>query len=235
MMKKCELCKVRARTFCESDQASLCWTCDANVHGANFLVAKHSRTLLCRDCYSLTPWKATGAALLNAVSLCHSCSKGEQEKPKEEESEGENNDETEIEDDDDDDGFEDVDGENQVVPWCSSTTPPPPPSSSAGSEESGFGAGDGFDLATSLKRRRDVDASDRDLQHSFEIWANNDDFFLSSFFSCVSFLLLVRKPRTLRFVSGGGWQRTTTEVVGVTVEIEAAFDVGTLILTTSLA
>ncbi|KAL4390214.1 hypothetical protein AHAS_Ahas03G0122700 [Arachis hypogaea] len=205
MMKKCELCKVRARTFCESDQASLCWTCDANVHGANFLVARHSRTLLCRDCYSLTPWKATGAALLNAVSLCHSCSKGEQEKPKEEESEGENNDATEI-DDDDDDGFEDVDGENQVVPWCSSTTPPPPPSSSAGSEESEFGAGDGFDLATSLKRRRDVDASDRDLQ-----------------------------PRTLRFVSGGGWQRTTAEVVGVTVEIEAAFEVGTLILTTSLA
>ncbi|KAL3733665.1 hypothetical protein ACJRO7_023092 [Eucalyptus globulus] len=32
---------------CESDQASLCWGCDEKVHGANFLVAKHARALLC--------------------------------------------------------------------------------------------------------------------------------------------------------------------------------------------
>ncbi|MED6165240.1 hypothetical protein PIB30_097702 [Stylosanthes scabra] len=142
MMKKCELCKVRATTFCESDQANLCWTCDANVHGANFLVARHSRTLLCRHCYSPTPWKASGPALLNAVALCLRCSNGEQGKPEEGESEGENNEATEMDEDDNE--------ENQVVPWSSSTTPPEP-SSSSGSEKSAIGEGDGLDLGTSLK------------------------------------------------------------------------------------
>ncbi|KAL4347120.1 hypothetical protein GQ457_17G024250 [Hibiscus cannabinus] len=37
-MKSCELCMSAATTYCESDQASLCWHCDAKVHGANFLV-----------------------------------------------------------------------------------------------------------------------------------------------------------------------------------------------------
>ncbi|KAF2616950.1 hypothetical protein F2Q68_00040437 [Brassica cretica] len=49
--------------YCESDQASLCWNCDGKVHGANFLVAKHTRCLLCTSCQSLTPWKATGLRL----------------------------------------------------------------------------------------------------------------------------------------------------------------------------
>ncbi|KAB1210083.1 hypothetical protein CJ030_MR6G011341 [Morella rubra] len=61
-MKKCELCKVPARTYCESDQASLCWDCDAKVHGANFLVARHYRTLLCHACQSQTPWKASASS-----------------------------------------------------------------------------------------------------------------------------------------------------------------------------
>lgn len=161
-MKRCELCKVRARTFCESDQASLCWTCDAKVHGANFLVARHSRTLLCRACDSPTPWKATGAALVNAVSVCDRCA--DREHQEEEESEGESDDETDTEDDDD---GEDEDGDNQVVPWSAST--PPPPASSSCSEESVNGDRDGSDPATtttSLKRRRDDDAADRDFQVS---------------------------------------------------------------------
>lgn len=169
MVKKCELCKVRARAFCESDQASLCWTCDEKVHGANFLVARHSRTLLCGACDSLTPWKATGAALVNAVSVCDRCADAElheqqqeEEDEEEEESEGGNDEETDTEDDD---GDGDEDGDNQVVPWSAST--PPPAASSSGSEESVNGDGDGSDpatTATSLKRRRDDDASDRDLQ-----------------------------------------------------------------------
>ncbi|CAN1232138.1 B-box domain protein 31 [Linum perenne] len=72
-MKRCELCKSMARTFCESDQASLCWSCDAKVHGANFLVARHSRTLLCHLCQSPTPWQAAGAKLGHTVSFCLRC------------------------------------------------------------------------------------------------------------------------------------------------------------------
>ncbi|KAJ1379736.1 B-box-type zinc finger [Sesbania bispinosa] len=130
-MKKCELCKVPARTFCESDQASLCWDCDAKVHGANFLVARHSRTLLCDTCRSPTPWKASGARLGNTVSVCDRCAAEEEEV---EESEGGNDDEMDTEDDDDfDSDVVDGDGDNQVVPW-SSSTPPPPAASSSGSE-----------------------------------------------------------------------------------------------------
>ncbi|KAF4392698.1 hypothetical protein G4B88_029437 [Cannabis sativa] len=58
-MKDCELCGLRARMYCESDQASLCWDCDEKVHGANFLVAKHSRSLLCHVCNFPTPWMAS--------------------------------------------------------------------------------------------------------------------------------------------------------------------------------
>ncbi|KAK1375208.1 B-box domain protein 30 [Heracleum sosnowskyi] len=72
-MKKCELCNSIARMFCESDQASLCWSCDAKVHSANFLVAKHSRTLLCQSCQSLTPWTGSGPKLGHTLSVCESC------------------------------------------------------------------------------------------------------------------------------------------------------------------
>ncbi|MED6149199.1 hypothetical protein PIB30_060184 [Stylosanthes scabra] len=141
-MKSCELCKVPARAFCESDQASLCWDCDANVHGANFLVARHTRTLLCHACQSPTPWKASGHRLGHTVSLCEMCAGGN--KLSAEESEGGNDDDIDTEDDDlqDDDDDEEVqpdedeeDGDNQVVPW-SSTEPPPPAPSSSSSEDS---------------------------------------------------------------------------------------------------
>lgn len=71
--KKCELCCGVARLYCESDEASLCWDCDGNVHGANFLVAKHTRCLLCSLCHSHTPWKASGFRLGPIVSICESC------------------------------------------------------------------------------------------------------------------------------------------------------------------
>ncbi|XP_074589490.1 uncharacterized protein LOC141845322 [Curcuma longa] len=73
-VKKCELCDSPARIHCESDQANLCWDCDAKVHGANFLVARHSRCLLCRRCQSLTPWRAEGSRLGGTVSVCQPCS-----------------------------------------------------------------------------------------------------------------------------------------------------------------
>lgn len=78
MSKRCALCKVPARAFCESDQATLCWDCDAKVHGANFLVARHSRTLLCHACQAPTPWRASGARLGHTVSVCDACVTGAQ-------------------------------------------------------------------------------------------------------------------------------------------------------------
>ncbi|XP_048137873.1 zinc finger protein HD1-like isoform X2 [Rhodamnia argentea] len=158
MSKTCALCKVPARTFCESDQATLCWDCDAKVHGANFLVARHSRTLLCHACQAPTPWKASGARLGHTVSVCDSCvagargrngGGGDDNGDLHEDDVDEDSDEEEDEDedadgeggggDDDEGGGDrdggDEDGDNQVVPW-SSTTPSPPPASSSSSEGS---------------------------------------------------------------------------------------------------
>ncbi|KAG5032900.1 hypothetical protein AAZX31_06G237000 [Glycine max] len=69
----CVLCEKRAMMLCDSDQAKLCWECDEKVHSANFLVAKHSRVLLCRLCHSPTPWKASGMKLTPTVSFCNRC------------------------------------------------------------------------------------------------------------------------------------------------------------------
>ncbi|KAK7272326.1 hypothetical protein RJT34_28845 [Clitoria ternatea] len=186
-MKNCELCKVPARTFCESDQASLCWDCDAKVHGANFLVARHTRTLLCHACQSLTPWKASGAALGNTVSLCERCAGGTREHA-EEESQGGNDDD--IDSDNDDEGEDDEsgdevsgdeDGDNQVVPW-SSTAPPPAPSSSSSEESVSKCNNVDEDMSqTTLKRRRkDSDFQDSNAwgyQRSFgEKWRGEIDW-----------------------------------------------------------
>ncbi|XP_078443064.1 uncharacterized protein LOC144712675 [Wolffia australiana] len=43
---ECELCGGEATTHCERDSAFLCWACDATVHGANFLAARHRRRRL---------------------------------------------------------------------------------------------------------------------------------------------------------------------------------------------
>ncbi|XP_022762484.1 zinc finger protein CONSTANS-LIKE 1-like [Durio zibethinus] len=137
-MKSCELCKLAARTYCESDQASLCWDCDAKVHGANFLVARHVRCLLCHACQSHTPWRATGSKLSHTVSVCERCVNGDDR----EESEAGNNDEEDEEGeaaDSEDDvsvGDDVEDGDNQVVPWSTAANTPPPASSSSSSEDS---------------------------------------------------------------------------------------------------
>ncbi|KAJ6978916.1 hypothetical protein NC653_027179 [Populus alba x Populus x berolinensis] len=115
-MKRCELCDSLAKVYCESDQANLCWDCDANVHSANFLVAKHSRSLLCHVCQSLTPWTGTGHKLGPTLSVCNNCvnnSSCREERGREDDEEGDNDDD----DDDDDldreeDGDEDEDEEN---------------------------------------------------------------------------------------------------------------------------
>ncbi|CAA2981386.1 zinc finger CONSTANS-LIKE 4-like [Olea europaea subsp. europaea] len=125
-MKRCVLCKGMARMYCESDQASLCWDCDAKVHSANFLVARHSRNLLCHVCQSPMPWSASGAKLAPTVSVCDKCVTTEEEEEEEDdESNVENEDETEDEDLEEE--------ENQVVPWSSASPPPVSSSSSEGS------------------------------------------------------------------------------------------------------
>ncbi|XP_031265217.1 B-box zinc finger protein 21-like [Pistacia vera] len=152
-MNNCELCKSRARTYCESDQASLCWECDDKVHAANFLVARHSRTLLCHICDSLTPWKASGLKLGHTVSVCETCVNRQQQYEGQSQEEPTDDDD----DDDDDDGEEDdevEDGENQVVPWSAIASTPPPASSSSSSDEISV---------CSLKRRRE-EASDLQSQ-----------------------------------------------------------------------
>ncbi|TYH33673.1 hypothetical protein ES332_D13G075200v1 [Gossypium tomentosum] len=136
-MKSCELCDLAARTYCESDQASLCWDCDAKVHGANFLVARHVRCLLCHACQSLTPWRAAGSKLGHTVSVCESCVDGgdrEDTEAENDDEDGEGNDGGAVSDED-----VEEDEDNQVVPWSAVANTPPPASSSSSSEESSDG------------------------------------------------------------------------------------------------
>ncbi|KAE8728804.1 hypothetical protein F3Y22_tig00004072pilonHSYRG00224 [Hibiscus syriacus] len=131
-MKKCELCDSLAKIFCESDQAILCWDCDSIVHGANFLVAKHLRTLLCHICQSPTPWTGSGPKLGPTVSVCQDCV--DRNDSREEINNEETHDDDDVDDEDSsegNDGGDSSDGEeNQVVP-LSSTTPLLPRSSTS--------------------------------------------------------------------------------------------------------
>ncbi|PHU12241.1 putative zinc finger protein [Capsicum chinense] len=156
-MKSCELCKGLARMYCESDNASLCWDCDAKVHSANFLAARHSRSLLCQVCQLPTAWSAAGPKLGQTVSVCDRCVDGYYHRDEMEESESVNNGESWTKDEDsdyeeDEADEEEVDSEDiQVVPWSNMT--PPPPASSSTSEDSS-------NVLTnmSLKRMRETNA-----------------------------------------------------------------------------
>lgn len=140
-MKRCALCRSTARVYCDSDRASLCWSCDAKVHSANFLVARHSRSLLCQLCHSPTPWSASGEKLSpSTASICGRCvfegssDDDDDDDDREERVGGDDGDVTELEDSVNE-------NDNQIVPW--SSTPDPPAVSSS--------SGDGGVL---LKRRR---------------------------------------------------------------------------------
>ncbi|KAE9591791.1 hypothetical protein Lal_00038726 [Lupinus albus] len=126
-MKKCELCNSPAKLFCESDQATLCWECDAKVHTANFLVTKHQRFLLCHVCQSLTPWHGSGPKFVPTISFCNDCVRNNNQENDHDDDQDEDEDDDDIENDEDEE-------ENQVVPWTS--TPPPPVSSSSNSATS---------------------------------------------------------------------------------------------------
>lgn len=154
---KCELCDGVARMFCESDQASLCWDCDGHVHGANFLVAKHARCLLCSTCQSRTPWKASGLRLCPTVSNCEPClarknSNGAGSNGYGEDDDGaESYDENEEDEESDDEEEEEGEAENQVVPWdASAAAQEPPAMSSSSSVSSGE---ERFSLVAKRKRQ----------------------------------------------------------------------------------
>ncbi|KAK7349084.1 hypothetical protein VNO77_06161 [Canavalia gladiata] len=72
--KACELCNQQASLYCPSDSAFLCSNCDATVHRANFLVARHLRHLICSKCNRFAGIHITGAIFRSHASTCRSCS-----------------------------------------------------------------------------------------------------------------------------------------------------------------
>lgn len=67
----CDFCgDQRSIVYCRSDAASLCFSCDRNVHSANALSQRHQRTLLCDRCNSQP---AIVRCAEEKISLCQSC------------------------------------------------------------------------------------------------------------------------------------------------------------------
>ncbi|XP_004303586.1 PREDICTED: zinc finger protein CONSTANS-LIKE 9 [Fragaria vesca subsp. vesca] len=67
----CDFCgDQRSMVYCRSDAACLCLSCDRNVHSANALSRRHSRTLLCERCNSQP---ALVRCTEERVSLCQNC------------------------------------------------------------------------------------------------------------------------------------------------------------------
>lgn len=166
-MKSCELCKSPAKVYCDSDQARLCWTCDSKVHSANFLVARHSRSLLCRLCQSPTPWNASGEKLgPSAVSICEKCVvRGvSDENDVDDEYEGDESGENEFHVVDDDEEEEEGD-KNQVVPLSNS---PPPATSSSSSDDCSVG-----DRRSVLMKRKRENVPDLSLPKFFYKFVNS--------------------------------------------------------------
>lgn len=56
--------------YCRSDAASLCLSCDCNVHSANALSRRHPRTLVCERCNSQP---AFVRCVEETISLCQNC------------------------------------------------------------------------------------------------------------------------------------------------------------------
>ncbi|XP_062107102.1 zinc finger protein CONSTANS-LIKE 9-like [Humulus lupulus] len=67
----CDYCgDQRSMVYCRSDAACLCLSCDRNVHSANILSKRHSRTLICERCHSQP---ALVRCAEERVSLCQNC------------------------------------------------------------------------------------------------------------------------------------------------------------------
>ncbi|XP_021720322.1 B-box zinc finger protein 32-like [Chenopodium quinoa] len=73
--RNCELCSGEASLYCPSDNAFLCYTCDSKVHCANFLVARHVRSLICPNCRKTDGKRFSGAGVPPPSTLfCRDCS-----------------------------------------------------------------------------------------------------------------------------------------------------------------
>lgn len=67
----CDFCnEQRSMVYCRSDAACLCLSCDRNVHSANALSKRHSRTLICERCNAQP---ASVRCSDERVSLCQNC------------------------------------------------------------------------------------------------------------------------------------------------------------------
>lgn len=67
----CDFCgEQRSIVYCRSDAACLCLSCDRNVHSANALSKRHSRTLVCERCNS---HPASVRCIEENTSLCQNC------------------------------------------------------------------------------------------------------------------------------------------------------------------
>jgi len=60
-VRACELCSEEASLYCASNSAFLCFSCDAKVHQANFLIACHVRQVLCFKCEAFSDHWISGA------------------------------------------------------------------------------------------------------------------------------------------------------------------------------
>lgn len=67
----CDYCgEQRSMVYCRSDAAFLCLSCDRNVHSANALSKRHSRTLVCERC---NDQPACVRCIDEGASLCQNC------------------------------------------------------------------------------------------------------------------------------------------------------------------
>ncbi|XP_071736700.1 zinc finger protein CONSTANS-LIKE 10-like [Rutidosis leptorrhynchoides] len=67
----CDYChEARSMIYCSSDEAYLCLSCDRNIHSANALSKRHSRTLVCDKCNSQP---AFVRCVDEKLSLCQNC------------------------------------------------------------------------------------------------------------------------------------------------------------------
>ncbi|CAN1139627.1 B-box zinc finger protein 32 [Linum perenne] len=72
-IRVCELCSGPPDLYCSSDDAFLCFRCDSTVHATNFLVARHVRLFICRNCTSLTGSSFSGPGSRSDSPACTSC------------------------------------------------------------------------------------------------------------------------------------------------------------------
>lgn len=73
MGRVCELCGESATLRCNADDADLCWKCDAEVHSANYLMARHMRLVLCSGCKADTECRTSGPSPCPLARSCADC------------------------------------------------------------------------------------------------------------------------------------------------------------------